>query len=98
MKSVTNQMNEEKGKVVKFGTDQLSNPTPTGAKMVFRIILWIAAMWALAAPSLTEIPKETLDVINRYLIIAVALVNGTIQFFGWDYPTGGKNEFYNGKR
>jgi hypothetical protein len=97
MKSVTNQMNEEKGKVVKFGLDQIGNPTPTGAKVFFRIVLYVSALWAIASPSITELPASTLETINKYLLLANGLINVTIQFWGWDFPTNNKSNFYNKK-
>jgi hypothetical protein len=69
----------------KFGLGQLSNPTPRGAKVVFRIILYVSALWAVAAPMITELSPATLAIINKYLILSNALVNVTIKFFGLDY-------------
>jgi hypothetical protein len=69
----------------KFGLGQLNNPTPQTAKVIFRIILYVSAMWAVAAPVITELSPATLAIINKYLILSNALVNVTIKFFGLDY-------------
>ena len=99
MKSITDQQNKQQGKTVQFGVDQLGNPTPTKAKVVFRIVLYISALWAVISPSITELPADTLATINKYVLLGNALVNATIQFFGWDYPTTNpKSNFYNSKR
>lgn len=73
------------GKEVAFGVQQLLNPTPTFVRVIFRVILYLAAVWAIAAPVLTEIPETTLAMINKYLLLAVAIVNVTIKFFGYDF-------------
>lgn len=98
MKSITDQQNQEQGKVIKVGFDQISNPTPTAAKIIFRVVLYISALWAVAAPIITEIPAPTLAMINKYLLLLTTLVNVTIQFFGWDFQNGSaKQDFYKSK-
>jgi hypothetical protein len=74
-------------KTTKFGLGQLANPTPQAAKVIFRIILYLSALWAVIAPSITELSPHTLAVINKYLLLGVAAVNVTIKFFGLDYKS-----------
>lgn len=75
------------GKTVQFGLDQLNNPTPVYAKQVFRAILYLSALWAVISPSVTELPAHTLASIDKYLLLANAIINVTIKFFGWDFKS-----------
>ena len=76
---------EAAGKTVAFGTDQLTNPTPVFIKNIFRAVLYLSALWAVISPSVTEIPADTLAVINKYLLLGNAVINVTIKFFGYDF-------------
>lgn len=75
------------GKTIQFGPGQLNNPTPKNIKIIFRTVLYLAAVWAVMSPSLTELPPAVLAVINKYLLLGTAVINVSIQFFGWDYKT-----------
>lgn len=85
--SITDQQNKNQGKTVQFGIGQFSNPTPTVAKQIFRAILYLSAIWAVVMPMITELPETTIAVINKYMLLGVAVVNVTIKFFGWDYKS-----------
>jgi hypothetical protein len=78
---------EAAGKTVSFGTDQLNNPTPVFIKNIFRLVLYLSALWAVIAPSITELDAGTLAMINKYLLLGVAVVNITIKFFGYDFKS-----------
>lgn len=76
---------KELGKQVIFGMASLNRPTPTWARYIFRTILYLSAVWAITAPVVTEIPEAALMVINKYLLLANAIINITIKFTGWDF-------------
>jgi len=84
---VTDQQQKDQGKSIQFGIEQLSNPTPKNVKVIFRAILYLSAVWAVMSPSLTEISPTILASVNKYLLLGTAVINVTIQFFGWDYKT-----------
>lgn len=75
------------GKVVQVGIAQLGNPTPIAIKYVFRIYTFLSGLWAILAPSLTDIPESTMAEINKWLLIGVPIMHYAIKFFGWDYKT-----------
>jgi hypothetical protein len=83
--STVDRQQKQMGKTVQFGIGQFANPTPHPAKVVFRIILYLSAIWAVISPSVTELPAHTLASIDKYLLLANAIINVTIKFFGWDY-------------
>jgi len=87
MPQVTDQQQKSQGKTIQFGVGQLDNPTPKNVKLIFRAILYLSAVWAVMSPSLTEISPAILASINKYLLLGTAIINVTIQFFGWDYKT-----------
>lgn len=72
-------------KVVKFGADQIKNPTPVALKYVFRAYTFLVGLWAIVAPSFDWIPPSLVDDINKYLLIGVPVMHYSIKFFGWDY-------------
>ncbi len=84
---MTDEQEKSEGKSIKFGVAQLSNPTPKNVKIMFRTILYLSAIWAVMSPSLTELPPNVLASVNKYLLLGTAVINVTIQFFGWDYKT-----------
>lgn len=65
-----------------FGVPSLSKPTPNGLRLAFRLILWLSAAWAMVSGSITEIPAETLAIINKYLLLLNGVTNMSIKFFG----------------
>jgi hypothetical protein len=73
------------GKVVKVGVDQLNNPTPIWIKYIFRTYTFLAGLWAIISPSITNIDEHTLAEINKWLLAGVPVIHYTIKFFGWDY-------------
>ena len=85
MNTITDNQSKAKGKTVQFGIDQLSNPTPSIAKYIFRTILYLSAIWAVIMPTVTELPETTIAAINKYMLLGNAVINVTIKFFGWDY-------------
>lgn len=85
---MTDKQQEAQGKSIKFGLAQFNNPTPTIVKNVFRTILYLSAIWAVISQSVTELPAHTLASIDKYLLLANAVINVTIKFFGWDFDNG----------
>jgi hypothetical protein len=79
------QQQAAQGKTVQFGISQINNPTPRTAKNVFRTILYLSAIWAVISPGVTELPAHTLATIDKYLLLANAVINVTIKFWGWDF-------------
>lgn len=70
---------------LKFGINQLKNPTPKAATYIFRTYSFLAGLWAIIAPSLDILPMEIISTIDHYLLIGVPVIQFTIKFFGWDY-------------
>lgn len=71
--------------VVKVGLNQVSNPTPLFLKYIFRIYTFLAGLWAIFAPMLTQIPEDQMAEINKWVLIGVPIIHYTIKFFGLDY-------------
>lgn len=84
---MSDEQQKSEGKTIQFGVAQLNNPTPKNIKIIFRTILYLSAVWAVMSPSLTEIPANVLAMMNKYLLLGTAVINVSIQFFGWDYKT-----------
>lgn len=71
--------------VVKVGVDQLNNPTPKPLLYLFRGYSFLAGLWAILGPQITQIPAETMAEINKWLLAGVPVIHFTIKFFGLDY-------------
>lgn len=74
------------GKVIGVGVGMLDKPTPMWMKYILRTVLYLSAVWAFLAPTLTEITPDTLNVINMWLLRINGLLSLTIKFFGWHNP------------
>lgn len=75
-------MANDNNKTVTVGIPSLQKPTPNGLRIAFRTLLWLSAAWAMISPVATEIPPDTLAIINKYLLLLNGLVNMSIKFFG----------------
>jgi len=82
----SDRQNKAAGKVVKIGVNQLTNPTPDAAKIIFRIILYLSAVYVMAVQPNLDLPQVTQALINKWLLFGNAFINVTIKFFGWDHP------------
>lgn len=85
MTQTTDALQAAQGKVVKVGIGQIDNPTPMAAKWIFRLFTFFSGLWAILAPSITEIDHDIIAKVDRYLLIGVAVMHYAIKFFGWDY-------------
>lgn len=81
----SDKQNKNDGKVVKIGISQLNNQTPDWARLIFRSILYLSAIYALAVQPNLDIPELTQAIINKWLVCGNAFINVTIKFFGWDF-------------
>lgn len=79
----TDKQNKNDGKVVKVGIAQLTNQTPDWARLTFRIILYISAVYVMAIQPNLDLSQELQAMINKYIICGNAIMNVTIKFFGW---------------
>lgn len=70
--------------VVKFGLGQVGKTTPTWAKQLFRIVLYVATAVVITTQIITEIPEEIKVIVSKYAIEAVALVHAFSKLFGVD--------------
>lgn len=62
---------------VKFGLDQLSNPTPIKLKIFFRVFSFISGLSAIILAMLPHVPEHM-----KYMIVtAFAIANTSIQYF-----------------
>ena len=78
-------MAENEQGTVKVGLKQFNNPTPKAAKNVFKAVLFLGVAWSFLAPTITELPPETISMINTWVLRLVGLVRVGISFFGLDY-------------
>lgn len=69
---------------VKFGINQITNPTPQVAKNVFRVVLYAAAAVNLLLQVVVEIPPDIAALVAKYSLYAVTLVHGFSKLFGID--------------
>lgn len=74
------------GKVIKFGTQQLNNPTPDAARLIFRSILYLSAVYVMAVQPNLDLSQSVQAMINKYIVCGNAVMNVTIKFFGWSHP------------
>lgn len=72
----------KKDTVVKFGFNQITNPTPEAATKVFRFVLYTTAIINLVLTIFTEIPVEISSMIFNYSIKIVTLVHAISKMFG----------------
>lgn len=73
------------GKVVKVGLAQINNETPQWARWVFRIILYLSAVYVMAIQPNLDLSETMQALINKWLLFGNAFINVTIKFFGWDF-------------
>lgn len=73
------------GKTVQFGVKQLLNPTPMLAKYILRAVAFISGVWALLPQDLIGLSDDVYGQVNRWIIVANAIILFAIKFFGWDY-------------
>ncbi len=69
---------------LQFGVGQLKKPTPRVLKLLFKTIVFLAALWAFLSPQL-DIAEAIVNSINKWTLISLGLVRFLIQFFGLDY-------------
>ena len=69
---------------VKFGLDQIKNPTPLMAKNIFRIVLYTAAVANIVLDIVTEIPPDIKAMIAKYSLYLVTGVHSFSKLFGID--------------
>lgn len=77
----------EAGKVVKFGVNQLGNPTPKFIKYIFNGALFALGLWALLSGQITNVPSNVLAEINKWSVVALAVMKWMIGYFGWDFKS-----------
>jgi len=78
-------MTRQPKKVLNVGTSSISKPTPLFLKYIFRTYTFLAGVWAIAAPALTEIPEKYIALIDKWIIIGAAVIHFGIKFFSFDY-------------
>jgi len=66
----------------KFGLGQINKPTPQWATLVFRYILYAAAIGNIVVDLFPEIPLEIKGMIAMYSVKAVAAVHAITKLFG----------------
>jgi hypothetical protein len=82
----TDKQNKNDGKVVKVGIAQLANQTPDWARLTFRIILYLSAVYVIAVQPNLDLSNGLQAMINKWIVFGNAVMNVTIKFFGWDHP------------
>jgi len=74
---------------IKFGTSQVSNPTPSNINLWVRVYTVVAGVflgWMVTSPL---IGPHTQNTISSILGLSLALVNGIAPLFGIDISGGG---------
>lgn len=84
--AISDAAQKSQGKVIGAGIEMLNKPTPQWMKYILRTVLYLSAVWAFLAPTITELTPETLNVINMWLLRINGLLSVTIKFFGWKSP------------
>mgnify|MGYP001127567108 CR=1 FL=1 len=69
---------------VTFGVASMKKPTPPALKIIFKTIVFLAALWAFLNPQL-GVAEALANTINKWTLIGLGLVRFIIQFFGLDY-------------
>lgn len=75
------------GKVVTFGVDSISKPTPLFMKYTFRAFMFLSGVWALLPQDLLHLTDTQLATTNRWLIVGNTVMLFAIKFFSWDYKS-----------
>ena len=75
---------------LQFGVGQLKKPTPKILKIIFKTIVFLAALWAFLSPQL-DITEILVNAINKWTLVGLGLVRFLIQFFGLDYDIDSTN-------
>lgn len=74
---------------VKFGFKQIFKPTPEGAKLVARGILYAVAIIVFIMQTVTEIPQPIKDAVSRYAVYVVSITHFVCRMFGVDVDQPG---------
>lgn len=82
----SDKQNKNDGKVVKIGISQLNNQTPDWARLIFRSILYLSAVYVMAVQPNLDLSQSVQAMINKYIVCGNAVMNVTIKFFGWSHP------------
>jgi hypothetical protein len=83
--AISDKEQKELGKVIRPGIAMLNKPTPQWMKYILRTVLYLSAVWAFLAPTITELSAEQLNTINMWLLRINGLLSVTIKFWGWTY-------------
>lgn len=67
---------------MKFGLQQLINPTPAQAKKFFHTFFVITSIVALALQCFPQIPQHVNDVVNQWVVSGNTFVFGLTRMFG----------------
>lgn len=74
----------ETTKPVKFGFNQINNPTPKWAKVVFRVFFYVTGLSTIILDIFTEIPLATKLLILGIVVKSNMLVHAVSKLFGVD--------------
>lgn len=72
---------------VKFGTGQISNPTPANINLWVRVFTVAAGVFMGWMATTNLMGPNTKDIINSILGLLIGLVNGLAPLFGVDITT-----------
>ena len=67
---------------IKFGANQINNPTPKGINLIVRIFTIAAGIFLGFLQTSNLIPAATATIISSILGLLLALVNGIAPLFG----------------
>lgn len=67
---------------IKFGTNQLNNPTPSGVNLWVRIFTIITGVFLAWTSTTNLMGPHSKDVVNQLLGLAILLSNGLAPLFG----------------
>lgn len=81
---------------VKFGLNQIQNPSPQWAKNIFRIVLYASTGMAIVLSTVDEIPDHVKVSILKYTAEGTALVHAFSKLFG--IAVGGDPNINNGAK
>lgn len=90
-------VNETVNGTVKFGFNQISQPTPALVKWIFRVYLYVASVATIIVTTDDNISANTAKQIAKYIAFGTMSVHGASKLFGVEIDENEFNPTVNGK-
>ena len=63
----------------------IAKPTPPILRGIFNALLYVVGAWGIISSLFNFLPPETINTINKDILIILPLLRFTITFFHYDY-------------